>query len=148
MSEEIKAVLEKVREEKAVILASIQALQTSLEKLQFTEDFLRKSIGEPAVATSATTTPAPEQHNGSAPQVLQADRFAGKPRFEACELVLRENGRPMKTVDIANYLQSKGYQRELPSNRLQGALFTAMLRKPETFRKIGRGTWGVVDAEY
>lgn len=74
-------------------------------------------------------------------------RFEGKMKFEACEIVLRRAGKPMKTSEIAQFLHASGYARDMKLNALANALFTAMKRKPETFSKPAPGTWGLVESQ-
>jgi hypothetical protein len=105
---------------------------------------------ETAQATAPTVTPSmatKTTSNPSAPPQTRA-AVAGLSQAAALEIVLREIGHPMKTMDLLDAMVERGFQ--APSDKrkrqsLANSLFSVMRRKSHRFRKIGKGSWGLAE---
>jgi len=62
-------------------------------------------------------------------------------KHEAAAWALHKYGRPMKVGAMVQMLQRAGYGTDLERRVLHNSLHTAMVRKPDQFKKAGGGFW-------
>jgi hypothetical protein len=65
---------------------------------------------------------------------------------DVAERVLRAAGREMKTMEIVAEMLILGHPLPDDPRQREGAVYSAMLRRHNTFKNIGRGTWTVKDS--
>lgn len=73
---------------------------------------------------------------------LGNDQFAVLSQIQAGEVVLAENGKPLQTGEIVSQMIARGFKGD--PKKLKTSIYTAMIRKEDTFRRVGKGTWGLV----
>ncbi len=102
-----------------------------------------------AIRNAAVHYGVPSSNGYSAPpnrqvgDIVDDDDLADKTVHEAAEIVLRKADQTMKTKEIADTLLSMGYREHV--RNFQTAVYTAMNRKPETFRKVSPGEWALTE---
>lgn len=112
----------------AKLQAEIRQKEKELEELRVVEGWL-KSHSQPL-----------EEKKETQPSASEWERITV---HEAAEKVLREKGEPMRTADITTALEKRGFGKNLAN--LQNAVFTALARKEDIFRKIEKGVWSLVE---
>lgn len=110
----------------------IAAREAELETLRSVERYIRSQLRE----TEETVTPS---------AIQDSERFKALFAHDAAEIVLRERGEPMKTSEIVEALQAGGYGENL--SNIRNAVYTALDRKKETFRRDAPGTWALAEWE-
>ena len=64
-------------------------------------------------------------------------------QIDAAEIVLKEAGKPLKTGEIVERLEARGYP--IPdAKKTRVSLYTSLLRRSDRFRRVAVGTWEYV----
>lgn len=110
---------------------------------------------KPEVFASLTESPAPSAEtpraSGASPEAtismsLFSPRNPAMTQTDAAAYVLKNTGAAMSTNEIVDRIVRLNlYPVEGDLKQFVNSIFSAMRRKPETFLKIGRGMWGLVE---
>lgn len=123
-----------------MIDADVKEAEDKLAQLRTVQSYIREKRKSKGLAHLNGTKPS---DNGSLVKV-KSDLLKGRPRYEVCEIILKAAGHQMRTPEIVEAIQASGCDSDLKDNILSAAVFTAMMRKKNTFKKVGRGVWGLV----
>ncbi|MGA2619747.1 MAG: hypothetical protein ABSF26_19215 [Thermoguttaceae bacterium] len=66
-------------------------------------------------------------------------------RYDACAMALRQLGGHQKTPAIARWLLAKGYVTGMEERVFYNAVYTAMNRKKDMFKKLRGGKWELIE---
>jgi len=134
-----------------IVTIDLDRLRSDIEKLKVDKAELDQEIAELEAAERAAVSYGKTHANGTASQlpgfqsgtIVVARDVTGKTLFEAAAIVVQRMGGAVKTRQIVDALRAAKYGGEMKN--LQSAVFTAMTRKPEIFKKAGPGEWTVRD---
>ncbi len=132
-------VLEEIRRDIAEAEQNLAVLR-QLESYLLTKTSLNGANVQPE--TSAKP-PATIEEEVPAPGSL-----AGVSQSKAIETVLREVGHPMRTMSILKAMIARGFpdpHSTKARQNLANSLFSVMRRKPDRFKKTGKGLWGLIE---
>ena len=126
----------------ADITTQMENLRQELQQLESVADYHRHAMSVLGVnhkkSSQITVSASPTGPAGTSPDV------AGKLKHDACAIALREIGGKAKTADVARWLAKNGYGKD--DRIFHNTCYTAMNRRKDMFRKIGRGEWELLAA--
>jgi hypothetical protein len=132
VSRDLESVLRRVRED-------IAQMESNLAGLRLAERYLLSGI------ESAQQTGGADARNGT---VRRAE--TGRPnlsQFDAAEKILRDEGKPLGTIEIVRRMLDSGYivaRDEKKRQQFINSIYSVMRRKSGIFVKVGKGQWGLV----
>jgi hypothetical protein len=120
----------------------IPAMESELAELRRVESYLSKS---PPPETEPTEKSVPIPAADDAPAIAPSGRFKSVTSLAAAAAeIIRENGRTMRSSEIAAILVQGGYPASGSDARaFPNTVFSAMSRRTDLFRKVSRGLWNV-----
>ena len=123
--------LDQVRQDIAQKEQVVSQAQRELDDLRAVERYLESQNGSSRGAGSV----------GAVGRIAGAS-LAGMTLHDAVAQVMREHGKPMRVGEIVDVLQAANYGTHLKHPR--NAVYTALNRKENLFKKLGTGLWGVL----
>ena len=105
-------------------------LQSELEKLRAVAEYHRR-IGGPAIPSR------PKSVVASVGSRTTASRYSAMTKHDLAKVVLEEHGPRMKIGDMVTKLNDAGFTDGKNRRALFNALFTALNRRKDMFKKIG-----------
>jgi len=118
-----------------------QAIEEELQRLETVEQYHLDRISQLS-APSPQSVGVAESPVATTPVDVPVD---GLTKHDACELALRQLGGRQKTVQVAEWLLTRGYGNRMEKRVFYNACYTAMNRKKGVFKKIKGGQWELIE---
>jgi len=134
LREEVKRDIDVAANERDGLRSRLSVQEQRLAGLQQLERSISAILSEEPLDHVALTLPTSsvQREANSAGRELHAD---------VAERVLRAAGREMKTLEIATEMVRLGHPLPDDPRQREGAVYSAMLRRSNTFERAGRGIW-------
>jgi hypothetical protein len=142
-----RAFLEQVRRDKAALQDKIVDLQAELASLEAVEQYHHARAG--IVDDSDLSDVDSGLIEGTPPLAVQESQrlLPGASKHEAAKFMLERIGHPAKIGEVLDGLVRNGYGGELDRRIFFNSLYTALNRREDLFRKVGRGLWALRESK-
>lgn len=141
-----------------VVRAEIADIEAKLRRLKGVEAYHAEHVAQVALPAPTHPRVAPQSapavpavpavgEETTAPRAVALGPVAVGSKVHAALTVLRGNGHhPMATADIVVAAKGMGFDPDSPVTRsMHNAFFTAMDRRKDIFKKVGRGMWALAE---
>lgn len=135
-----RSFLAEVREQRQAIADEDRRLET-VEKYHF--DIVSKLSAKSSVPAVDASPTHRAEHNSAVDE--EKIDFSNIKRYDACKMALQQLGGQQKTAVVARWLLDRGYVTESEERVFYNAIYTAMNRKKDIFRKLKGGRWEPIE---